>query len=188
MLNLSTGPTGVGAVESTRAGYVVDRARRRICVAPAGASEIRCADDHDKRTIIRWQPDSVPFTAADRQAFEARLRKNFGSRGPGGEADADAYLAAIEWPARYNPFSVLRIDDAGNFWILEPALDASGAMHRRFRIIDPDGRHIAFADSFPVRPVGIGSPTSIGASSIVRAFEDADGVPKVGVFRIRKED
>jgi hypothetical protein len=61
-------------------------------------------------------------------------------------------------------------------------------MHRRFRIIDPDGRHIAFADSFPVRPVGIGSPTSIGGSSIVRAFEDADGVPKVGVFRIRKED
>lgn len=185
-ITTSFGPASVFPVEPNMPAHVVDRARRRICAAVTGTSEIRCADDQDKRTIIRWRADSIPFTAAHRKAYEDRLRTILARMRRYTDADIRAYFAAVEWPERFNPFSVLRLDAEGNFWILEQSVDASGGMQPRFRVLDPNGGHIAFADSFPVRGVGLGSRTYIGSTAVVRAFEDADGVPKVGGFRIRK--
>jgi hypothetical protein len=185
-ITLSVGPASVFPVEPNMPVHVVDLARRRICAAVTGTSEIRCADDRDRRTIIRWRADSIPFNAEHRKAYEDRVRTNLASSRRYTDADIRAHFAAVEWPDRFNPFSVLRLDADGNFWILEPGVDSAGGMQRRFRILDPNGRHIAFADSFPVRGVGLGSRTYIGSTAVVRAFEDADGVPKVGVFPIRK--
>ena len=185
-ITLSVGRASVFPVEPNMPMHVVDRGRRRICVALTATSEIRCAGHDDKRTIIRWTVDSIPYTAADRKVYEDRVRRTFSQMRQYTESDISAHLAAVEWPERFNPFSVLQLDADGNFWILEPSVDADGGMHHRFRVLDPNGRHIAFADSFAVRPVGLGARTYIGSTSIVRAFEDADDVPKVGVFQIRK--
>ena len=181
LISTSVGRMMVGRVQPDVPMHVVDRARRRICAARTETSEIRCADDQDRRTIIRWRADSIPFTAEHRKAHEDLMRTRRLT-----EADIRDYLAAVEWPQRFNAFSVLQLDADGNFWILEPSVDASGGVRRRFRVLDPTGRHIAFADSFPMRPMGLGAETEIRSNTVIRAFEDADGVPKVGVFRIRK--
>jgi hypothetical protein len=89
-------------------------------------------------------------------------------------------------PDRYNPFREIQLDTQGNFWILEYARDRSGKVSTRFRVMSPSGELIAFADPFPVKIVGTSTNVHIGRDAVLRTFEDSDGVPKVGVFRIRR--
>ena len=95
-------------------------------------------------------------------------------------------LSAREVPERHQPIQAFELDTEGNFWILEPALDATGTRRSRFRILAPDGRHIAFADPFPTGNIRVNQPLHIGNSSVLRVLETPEGAPTVGVFRIRK--
>lgn len=186
VVQLSSGPTHLWPMGAGNSVHVVDRARRRICAANSSAPEISCIDSHGKRLSIRWRSETVPYTDDDRRAYEASFRKTRLTSRRTTAADVEAMLAATDWPERHNPFTVLQIDAEGNFWILEYALDEWQRRDSRFRVLDPEGRHIAFADPFPARNAGLGSTVHIGTSSVLRVFEDADGVPMVGVFRIRK--
>ena len=187
-LELSTARITLRPAAVGRAAHVVDRARGRICALITHASEISCIDGTGKRSIIRWRDDSLPFTDDDRRADEEATRRNWErSRGTTSQ-DIEKLLAAREVPDRHKPVIAFQNDTHGNFWILEPALDSLGRRVTRFRVLDPEGRQIAFADPFPARSVGLGSKLHIGDQSVLRAYEDADGVPIVGEFRIRKPD
>lgn len=186
VVQVSSGPTHLWPMSAGNSVHVVDRARRRMCAANSSAPEISCIDSQGKRLSIRWRTETVPYTDDDRRAYEASFRKTRLTSRRTTAADVDAMLAATDRPERHLPFSVLQIDAEGNFWILEYALDAWQRRDSRFRVFDPEGRHIAFADPFPARNAGLGSTVYIGTSSVLRVFEDADGVQMVGVFRIRK--
>jgi hypothetical protein len=161
---------------------VVDRARKRMCAAITSIAEISCVDAQGKRTLIRWRADSIAVTAKDREKPATNVIVT--GRSTRNAADAEAMHAAQVWPKFYNPFRGFQLDDDGNFWIFESARNASGVRSGRIRILDPEGRHIAFANpTVAGRFVG----DHIGRSVVLRKFEDADGVPKVGVFRIRKD-
>lgn len=170
-------------VEPREPMHVIDRQRKRMCAASSHIPEITCLDNNGKRMIVRWHADSVPFTADDRSQYVERLRNNM-SRYLS-TSEIDAYVGALEFPAYFNPFSVLRIDAAGNFWVMERASIPNGHA-QRFRIFDPDGRQIAYANHFSARPVGLGSREFFGSAAILRIFEDTDGVQKVGVFPVRR--
>jgi hypothetical protein len=172
----------VDAVESP---HVVDRARERICVAATNKTEISCLDTKGERIIIRWQADSVQMTASDRSTITEGMRARMSRGNYLTSAEVDAYISALEFPDWFNPFTVLRLDDAGNFWILERIRDANGKQGERFRIIDASGEQIAFANAFPARNVGLGSQQYFGKDGILRIYE-ADDVQKVGIFRIRR--
>ena len=171
-----------------RPAHVVDRARGRICALISHAAEITCIDRGGKRFIIRWQDAALPYTDEDRRADEAMIRGNWErSRGVTQE-DIAKILAEREVPQRHHPVIAFQNDVEGNFWILEPALDAAGTRRARFRVLDPDGRLIAVADSFPARDVGLQNDVWIGDDVVLRVIETPDGAPAVGVFRIRKPD
>ncbi|HKS06381.1 MAG TPA: hypothetical protein VJR92_08725 [Gemmatimonadaceae bacterium] len=167
--------------------HVVDRARKRICVAMTSKTEIVCADDQTKRTVIRWHIDPIGFAAEDRAATEEQLRFSLSQYRKYPNSDVDAYMSAVQWPVNWAPFSVLQIDPDGNFWILEKGFTAAGDRVPRFRILDPTGRHIAFANAFPARNVGHNTTTFIGSNAIVRVVEGVDGTPVVAVFKIHKQ-
>jgi hypothetical protein len=173
-------------IEPGQPVHVVDRARKRICAAMTSKTEIVCADDQTRRTVIRWHVDPVAFVPEDRAATEERLRFNLKQMRAYSASDIDAYIGAVQWPTHWTPFSVLQLDPDGNFWILEKAFTASGERVPRFRILDATGRHVAFADAFPVRNVGHNTTTFIGSDAVVRVVEGPDGTPMIARFTIRK--
>lgn len=180
-------PTSVYPVQAGEPAFVVDRTRQRICAMITRVTQIQCIDSRGKRLTIRWRTDSVPFTKADRDATEAQYRSNLVKYGRFKGADVDAFVGAVEWPNTHAPISVLQNDPDGNFWILEPYLTASGERKDRYRVLSPDGVHLAFADPFPARSVGLMDETHIGSRVIVRPVETPDGGQTVGIFRIRKD-
>jgi hypothetical protein len=149
-------------------------------------TEIHCVDDRGARRIIRWIADTLRYSTEDRDTYVSQIRANYARSERYTEADANAIIGAVEWPERYTPFTILQFDAEGNFWILERARGASGERVTRFRILDAEGRQIAFADSLPTQNAGLNTRAYIGANVVIRPIEDADGVPMVGVFRIRK--
>jgi len=173
-------------VEPEQALHVVDRIRRRLCVAVTTRTEIQCLDAAGQRLIVRWHADSVPFSGPDETAFVETLRANMTRGRYLAPSEIETYIGALEFPRWFNPFTALRVDDAGNFWILERKRGPDGAKAERFRIIDPSGRQIAFAAPFPVRNIGLGSQQYFGRDAILRVY-DEDDVQKVGVFPIRRQ-
>jgi hypothetical protein len=173
-------------VEPDQAVHVVDRTRRRLCVAVTTRTEIQCLDATGQRRIVRWHADSVRFGDGDRKSVADALRANLTRGGYLTPAESETYIGALEFPRWFNPFTVLRLDDAGNFWILERIRGPDGAKAERFRIIDPSGRQIAFAAPFPVRNIGLGSQQYFGRDAILRVY-DEDDVQKVGMFPIRRQ-
>jgi hypothetical protein len=127
----------------------------------------------------------VPYTDADRDSLERELRSTPASRSRT-EQDLNALVAATERPENHLPFTTLTLDSRGDFWILEPAHDPAGKRISRFRVLDPEGRTIAFADGFPVRPYR-SRAVHIGADRVLRVIENADGAEVVGAFAIRKQ-
>jgi hypothetical protein len=167
--------------------HVVDRARRRLCAAITTTPEITCVDAAGKRTRIRWRTNPIEYTDEDRRAFEESYRKTRVTRGITA-GDVEILLAGMDRPEYHLPFNVLQIDSDGNFWVLELTRGASAQPESRFRILDPDGRHIAFANPFPARNVGLTNNVHIGTTSVLRVYRDADDVAVVGVFGIRKPE
>ena len=178
--------TAVFPIEPGQPVHVVDRARKRLCAAFTSVTEIRCVDSQGRRTFIRWHIDPVAFVMADRDATEQRLRATLKQYRRYSDRDADTYIRAIPWPTHWTAFSVLQIDADGNFWILEKALTATGERTARFRILGPDGKHVAFADAFPAQNVGLNRGTFIGTNAVLRLVESADGAPLVLSFPLRK--
>jgi hypothetical protein len=168
--------------------HVVDRARKRLCAAIPTTTEIACLDAAGKRTRIRWRVEPIPYTSDDRRMFEESFRQSRSTDPGTPPGDMETLLAAMDSPEHHLPFNVLQLDADGNFWILEHVRDAPGERRTRFRIFDPTGRHIAFADPFPVRNVGLSGSVYIGRSSVLRVYRDADDVAMVGEFRIRKPE
>jgi hypothetical protein len=163
--------------------HVVDRARQRICAGVGQVAEINCINASGERMSIRWAYDTVQFSADDRRrAEETTVNLSQGS----GLTRQDIERAMAELPATYTPYSVLQIDTEGNLWISESMRDESGEVVPRFRIVNPDGRVIAFANHFRVMPVGLMDNLEIGATSLLTAVVSPEGVPMVGVYRIRK--
>jgi hypothetical protein len=184
-VRLSTGTTHVMSMDAAEPYFVVDPSRRRMCAAITSIRAISCIDADGRRREIRWRSDPIPFTAEDRRVIEEGSRASLSRSTRRTAADIELVLAAREWPEHYRPFEILRNDAEGNFWILESALDTSGKRHLRFRVLDPDGKHIAFASPFPIHSLSR-ETVYIDSGSVIRSFEDSIGVPKVGVFRIRK--
>jgi hypothetical protein len=176
---------GSRPVESGEPVHVVDRSRARMCVAITTATQLTCADAAGRRTIIRWVADSISYTAEDRKASEQMLRQSYVLAGRPIQ-DAEAMLAIREYPTRFRPFQAVQVDTEGNFWIQELWVDAGGKRTPRFRVVSPEGRVLAFANYFPLRVIGSSTNVHIGPRGVLRVFEDADGVPKVGVFRVRR--
>ncbi len=168
--------------------HVVDRARKRLCAAVTTTTEVSCVDAAGNRRRIRWRVDPIPYTSEDRRAFEESFRKTRMTERGMTQGDVEMLLAAMDQPEHQLPFNVLQIDLGGNFWVLEYVRDPSGERRTRFRVFDPDGRHIAFADPFPVRNVSLSNSVHIGTISVLRVYRDADDVAIVGVFRIRKPE
>ncbi len=172
-------------VEGAQAVHVVDRTRQRLCVAITTRTEIQCLDATGQRLIVRWQADSVPYSGRDEAAFVDGLRTNMARGRYLTPDEVEAYIGALEFPRWFNPFTVVQLDDAGNFWVLERTRGADGAKAERFRILDPSGRQVAFAAPFPVRNLGLGSQQYFGRDAILRVYEEED-VQKVGVFPVRR--
>ncbi len=166
--------------------HVVDRARHRICAGITTVAELTCVDRDGRRRIIRWVAAALPYTDADHRAFEEDFRSMRLRSSRLSAADVEAMLGAMGRPERHPIFTVLQLDADGNFWILEQALDDAKQRRAHFRVLDPDGRLIAFAESFPMERAGFGYAIDIGTRSVARMMRDADGVQTVGVFRIRK--
>jgi hypothetical protein len=180
-------PTPVRPRDAGELVHVVDRTRRRMCAGITTTAELSCVDRDAKRLIIRWPGDPLPYTDADNAEFERNFRAmRTGSRVTPG--DIETLLGAMGRPERHPAFNVLQLDTEGNFWLLEYSLDGSNRRRSRFRILDPNGRQIAFADSFPTPRVGFGYGIHIGDRSILRVLRDADGVSTIGVFPIRKPE
>ena len=187
-LQLSGGNrVGLRPDSAGRPAHVVDRARVRICALTTSRAEISCIDRSGKRTSIRWRDERVPYTEEDRRADDEATRRTWSAREVTPQ-DIEKILAAHEPAQHHKPVAAFQMDTEGNFWILEPALDSAGKRRSRFRVLAPEGRQIAFADSFPARNVGLDNSIHIGDDAVLRAFENADGAPVVGVFRIRKPD
>ena len=164
--------------------HVVDRQRGRICAGRTSVTEISCLDADGTRWRIRWRTDTLPFTDEDRRQSEENIRASF-TRQRYTEADVQKLFAARGWPEHHLPFSVLQLDTDGNLWIFEPVLDDQKTRRSRFRVLDPDGKLIAFADSLPTR-LALGRRSHIGTTDVVLAYETAEGIPAVGVFAIDK--
>jgi hypothetical protein len=188
VVQLSTGPTHLAPRGTGDPARVVDRSRNRICALITNVTMISCIDRTGKRSSIRWRHEPVAYTADDRRAVEESIRRRpTGPRGPTPQ-DIERVIAAIESPEHHPPIAAFELDSEGNFWILEPTLDATGKRQSRFRIFAPDGRQIAFADPFPTGHIRVDQPIHIGSSSVLRVIETPDGAPAVGVFRIQKPE
>ena len=175
----------LGAGEPVR---VVDRDRRRACSAHTAKPEIVCVAADGERTIIRYAVERVPYTDDDYQQFAESFRKSVGARRGMTAQDAEAWLSAMGRPDRHTAFMMLQLDTGGNLWIKEYALDDARRRYTRFRVLDPNGRQIAFADSFPTPRLGFGYGIHLGTSSMLRVVRDSDDVPSVAKFAIRKPD
>ena len=186
-LRLTGGNVSIQPPNAGEPVHVVDVPRRRVCAAITTTTEITCVEADGTRRVIRWRADNVPYTDEDRRLFEERVRTAW-SRPGASPTDANQIIAATERPARHNPFTTLQIDAEGNFWILEPLLDAMGKRGGQYRVLAADGELIAFADSFPARNLGLGQRVHIGSRTVVRVVPDADDVPMVGLFTIRKPE
>jgi hypothetical protein len=139
------------------------------------------------RRIVRWQPDTIPYTDADRRTLENGLRSN-AEKNPSyyGPGDVERILAAYKWPTSYNVIRALQIDAEGNVWVLEQTRGAGGRLTHRFRVINPDGEQIALATGFEISPYTLNRALYFSGSAILRAVTNADGVEQIGVFPIRK--
>ena len=180
--------SAIAPIKAPVTAHVVDRARRRICAATSAAAEIACVDAEGRRFRIRWAYDTLPYTAEDRRGDEDRYREMRRGRRGGDEAELNRILATVVWPRYQDVFTALQLDTDGNFWILEYTRDDAGQRVSRFRILDPEGRLIAFADPLPMRNVGLINDMKIERNTVLRAIEDSNGIPMIGVFRIRKPD
>ena len=187
-VTLSAGPTSIWPLAAGNTVHVVDRARRRLCAAVTATPEIVCVSAEGKRTRIRWRTTPVEYTDDDRRAFEESYRTTRVTQRGITPGDAEILLSAMDKPEYHPPFNVLQIDSDGNFWILELTRAPSAKLEPRFRILDPDGRHIAFANPFPARNVSLSNDVHIGTTSVLRVYRDADDVAIVGVFGIRKPE
>jgi hypothetical protein len=187
-IQLSTGPSVVWPVNAPSPSHVVDRERGRICAGVSSTPEISCVDTAGRRIRMRWRAEMVPYTADDRRLYEERLRNSRRGSRFGAPQDLEKIIAAAEFPERHNAFTALQTDTEGNFWILEYTLDASGARKSRFRVLDPEGRHVAFADAFPIRTFGHDATVHIGERAVARRFENADGAEIIGLFTIRRQN
>jgi hypothetical protein len=174
-------------IEAAVGVHVVDRARAQLCAASTRAAELSCADATGARRIVRWQPEVVPYTDADRRRLENVLRmnaeKNPSYYGPG---DVDKLMAAYRFPTQYNPIRALQIDSDGNIWVLEQSRNARDSLVHRFRVLNPDGEQIAFATGFEVSPYTLNRALFFSNSAILRRITNADGVEQIGFFPIRK--
>ena len=186
-VELSSGRTHVRKAGAGDPMHVVDRDRRRICAAVTNVAEIRCLDSDGSLLRIRWRVDPLPFTAADREAREAAVRRSVRPGGTRTVEDANRLIAAMEWPENHLPFDVLLVDVNGNLWVREIAADPAGRRRSRFRVFDREGRHVAFADQFPARNINSRVAQHLGNRAVVRIIEGADGAPMVAVYPIRKE-
>ena len=101
----------------------------------------------------------------------------------------DDHFRAIEQNTKLETFTLIFVaaprHNLGAFRALA-AFNAAGERIPRFRIIDATGRHIAYANAFPVRNVGHNTTTFIGSDAVVRVVESADGAPAVAMFTIHK--
>ena len=167
---------------------VVDRGRRRLCSAITSKTEILCVDADGRRRIIRWTTAPVPYTDDDHEEYARGFRELRLTRRGMSPQDVEAWLSAMGRPEHHLPFTVLQIDPEGNFWLKEQVRDESRERRMRFRVLDPEGRQIAFADSFPTPPMGFGYGIHIGRASVLRVVRDSDDVPAIAKFVIRKPD
>ena len=186
-LRLAGGNVSIQPANTGEPAHVVDVERRRVCGAITTVTEIICVGADGKRRVIRWTTEAVPYTDEDRHHFEERVRAAW-TRPGASPTDANQIIAATERPAHHNPFTTLQIDTEGNLWILEAALDDARNRAGRYRVLDPDGELIAFADSFPARNTGLGRSVHVGSETVVRVIRNEDDVQMVGLFRIRKPD
>jgi hypothetical protein len=184
-VNLSSGPTSFRPLEAGVDVHVVDVRRRRICAAFTTTRAIECVDARGERLSIRWQARNVPYSDEDWARFESGRRKAFANVGERSPRDADLALAAWGRPEHYAPFNALLLDDGGNLWVRESALDTAGKHQSRFRVFDPEGRLLALANAFPVPGSRPERTVSIASGAVLRALENSDGAPVVGIFRIR---
>jgi hypothetical protein len=183
-VRLSTGTINFSESRAGEPVHVVDRPRRRICAGHSSVTEILCVDADGRQRRIRWRTDVLPFTDEDRRQSEESLRAGILRRNT--EADVQKVIAARGWPEHHRPFTAIRLDAGGNFWIFEPVLDEQKKRRSRFRILDPDGKLIAFADSLPAPYAFLGGRAHIGVTDVVLAYETPEGIPAVGVFAIDK--
>ena len=80
----------------------------------------------------------------------------------------------------------LQVDALGNLWIRETYRLASDRVGIRMRVVDADGKHLAFANDVPMRGVGHWPEVIIHADRLMRVYTDENDLPRIGVFRIRK--
>ena len=184
---LSGGSVSIRPLDAGEPLHVVDVPRRRVCAGMTSTTALTCVDREGRRRSIRWTAGQVPYTDEDRRVYEERVRATWNRPGAN-STDANEIIAATQRPEYHAPFLTLQVDTEGNLWILEPVLASEGKPGARYRVFDPDGELIAFADSFPARNTGLGSPVHIGSRTVARVIRDADDVQLVGLFRIRKPD
>ena len=185
-LQLSSTTTSVYPQGQTSPMHVVDRTRQRICAGVGHVAEINCIDASGKRMSIRWAYDTIPFTADERRQAEERISISLSKSPQFTPGDIERYRAAMIWPKAQPPYIVLQMDSDGNIWVSEQIKGPSGQPTSRFRIFNADGKLIAFANHFRVRPLGLMDDMEIGSTSLLSAISSPDGVPMVGVYRITR--
>jgi hypothetical protein len=168
----------------TDAIHVVDHDRRRMCIARGSVAEVSCIDASGARKIIRWADPAVPYTAEDRARYEAGARARVGSD-PTAKAQVEKMLAERQWPKEHPRIHALQVDALGNLWIRE-TYQVDGRVSIRMRVIDVDGKHLAFANDVPMRGVGHWPEVIIDEDRLMRVYTDENDLPRIGVFRIRK--
>ncbi len=166
--------------------HIVDRDRRRMCIARGSAAEISCIDASGARRIIRWASDVIPFTADDRAKSEAAMRARVNRSEPRAAAEMEKMIAERTWPESYPRIHGLQVDALGNFWIREMQRSGTGPITMRMRVLDPEGEHLAFATDIPLRNIGHGAKVIIESDRLIRVDTDENDLPRIGVFRIRK--
>lgn len=186
-LQLSRGPSNfMTEVDPGLPVDAVDRARGRMCGVYTRVVEITCITTAGERTIIRWQPDSIEYTADDRKRVEDALRRNLSNSRYYGPGDADKIIAAYVWPTYHTPVNTIQMDDDGNIWVLEKHRGDDGNIGMRFRVLNPRGEQIAFATGVALSPHRHINISHIGSTHLLRKIADADGVDQIGVFPIHR--
>jgi hypothetical protein len=160
---------------------------QRICAARPRHAEISCLDSGGEQMRIRWKAEEIAYPAAMRDsAMAGSLSRSLQRTRTAADsarirADVEKMYAEREWLPHWLPIHGLAFDDAGNIWVKEHRNPRGGAVEElRYRVFNPAGVHIAFANVFD------GAPFHLGTSRVIGVVRDTDDVQRIAVYRIVK--
>lgn len=118
--------------------------RDHVFIGQTEIAEVRAFDMQGSLAmILRWVPDEVSVTSADRSAFADGVLD--GTRREGQVPFLRRWLSEISYPDKKPPFAAMISDEDGNLWIRPSVRRDSESV--RWTVYGPDGQALAHIDT-----------------------------------------